>query len=358
MNWNRRNIILSALLPVQICIIQYLSHFQNIIEIYYAEGLYPILSKFLRVLFGWVPFSVGDILLLIFLVVSIRFVFVSFKRKLKEQPKRILAVFAVFSILHCCFYLFWGLNYFRKPLESKFEFQSAKYTTEALTKTTYAIISKANLYHSKIALNDSVAPTIPYSRKVMYEISLDGFKSLSKDYPEFEYRKSSLKHSAVSLFQSYNGTSGYLNPLTGEAQVNRKIPKTGYPTTICHEIGHQLGYAAENEANFISFLAANYNEDLYFKYSSYRMALAYCLNEVRKRNPENHKELLKSIRPGILKDYAMSYQFWQQYTNPFEPILKKGYNAYLKVNNQQKGIESYNYIVDLLIAYHQFKGEI
>ena len=36
-----------------------------------------------------------------------------------------------------------------------------------------------------------------------------------------------------------------------------------------------------------------------------------------------------------------------------EPYFKKGYNSYLKANNQTKGIKSYSYVVDLLIAYYK-----
>lgn len=155
----------------------------------------------------------------------------------------------------------------------------------------------------------------------------------------------------MSLLQTYNGTAGYLNPLTGEAQVNGRIPKTGYPTTICHEMAHQIGFAAENEANFIGFLAANFNTDLYFKYASYRMAFAYCISEVRKRDRELASEIWQKVNSGIAKDFNASYAFWQAYKNPLEPFIKKGYNAYLKANNQSKGVASYNYVVDLLISY-------
>ena len=50
------------------------------------------------------------------------------------------------------------------------------------------------------------------------------------------------------------GFSGYLNPFTNEAQVDILIPKYQLPTTASHEVAHQLGYAAENEANFIGIL--------------------------------------------------------------------------------------------------------
>ena len=358
MPFQKRNTTLAFLLPIQISVVQYLSHYQNVIEVYYANGVYPYLSKVLRLLFGWVPFSVGDVLVILFLFLSLRFLLLSFKYPLKKQRNRVISAIAVLSIVHFCFYLFWGLNYFRKPLETQFDFKTSEYTTEALLSTTTAIVNQANAYHQKLVANDTLIVEFPISKSGMYSIAVDGYKSLSETYPNFKYSMKSVKHSGLSIFQSYNGTSGYLNPLTGEAQVNNKIPKTGYPTTVCHEMAHQIGFAAENEANFIGFLAANYNNNPYFKYSSYRMALAYCLNELRKRNPQKHKEIISTIHKGILKDYNNSYQFWQQYKNPLEPLLKKGYNAYLKANNQEKGIDSYNYVVDLLISYHQFNGEI
>ena len=65
---------------------------------------------------------------------------------------------------------------------------------------------------------------------------------------------------------------------------------------------------------------------------------------------------MKTVNVGILKDFKESYDFWEQYQNPFEPFIKKGYDAYLKANNQQKGVASYNYVVDLLISYFEENG--
>jgi len=82
------------------------------------------------------------------------------------------------------------------------------------------------------------------------------------------------------------------------------------------------------------------------------MATIYSISELRKRNPEFYSVVYKRINKGILKDFRASNEFWRAYKNPFEPLIKKGYNAYLKSNNQQEGIESYNYVVDLLIHYY------
>jgi len=76
----------------------------------------------------------------------------------------------------------------------------------------------------------------------------EGYSALKESYPEFKYSSKSLKKSMLSLPLTYMGFSGYLNPLTNEAQVDYLIPKFKLPTTAAHEIAHQLGYAAENEA--------------------------------------------------------------------------------------------------------------
>ena len=52
-----------------------------------------------------------------------------------------------------------------------------------------------------------------------------------------------------------------INPFTLEAQVNMRMPKINLPVTIAHEMAHQLGYAAENEANFIGFINTFKNAD-------------------------------------------------------------------------------------------------
>ncbi len=265
---------------------------------------------------------------------------------------------AVLSIIYFCFYIFWGLNYYRQPLAKNLGYNQQKYTTEQLKKTTEHIIEKLNFYQQKITKNDTLKVQNPYNQQKIYLMAVDGYNNLSKKFPQLKYRFASVKNSSMSLLQTYNGTSGYLNPLTGEAQVNDKIPKTSYPTTTCHEMAHQVGFAAENEANFVGFLAANYNDDIYFKYASYRMAFGYCIREVRKRDSELSNKLWKTVNKGIIKDFNTSYHFWQEYKNPFEPIVKKGYNAYLKANKQDKGVESYNYVVDLFISYFEASKEM
>lgn len=358
MKTSKNHIFLTLLLPVQVLLVQLSAMHPEFIERYYSNGIYPYISSFFRIVLGWIPFSVGDLLLAFGLYTFIRFLLRLIKSRFHNFIAKFVHFTAVLSIIYFCFYLFWGLNYYREPLAKNLNYKQSAYTTEQLQEVTVHIIEKLHTFQLKITKNDTLKVENPYSQKEMYLMAVVGYENLSKDFPQLRYQYRSVKSSLMSLLQTYNRTSGYLNPLTGEAQVNDRIPKTGYPTTTCHEMAHQIGFAAENEANFIGFLAANYNPDMYFKYASYRMAFGYCISELRKRNKNVSDTLWKTLNKGVTKDFSSSYNFWQQYNNPFEPFIKKGYNTYLKANNQDKGVDSYNYVVDLFISYFETSKEM
>jgi hypothetical protein len=177
-----------------------------------------------------------------------------------------------------------------------------------------------------------------------------GYTNLKKTFPDLEYHPKSVKKSLFSYPLTYMGFSGYLNPLTNEAQVDALIPVYLFPTTSSHEIAHQLGYAAENEANFIGCLAA-INHD--FNYSGYTFALRFCLNEIAKRDEALFDELYQTVNKGVLNNYKEARDFWDSYENPLEPLFKSTYSSYLKANKQAKGMESYSYVVALLVNYFE-----
>jgi hypothetical protein len=194
---------------------------------------------------------------------------------------------------------------------------------------------------------------MPYSKRELIAMTPRGYDILEKEFPHLAYQPTSLKRSIYSLPLTYMGFSGYLNPFTNEAQIDGLIPEYKYPTTCSHEIAHQLGYAAENEANFIGSMAAMHHDDVYFQYSGYTFALAHCLNDLFLRDPFKHEELFKEINIGILKNYQEVRDFWGTYQNPSEVFFKNTYSGFLKANNQLGGIDSYSYVVALLVNYYE-----
>ena len=336
----------------QILIVRFIAKYPEHIEHYYSRGCYPVLAKGFRYAFGWVPFSVGDLFYSIAIILIIRFLILKGKLFFHQTRVFFREVFVVLSTVYFIFYLFWGLNYYRLPIHQSLKIED-EYTYEELIEFTERLIRKSNEVHLQIVSQDSLMVTIPHSRRKIYKMTQNGFNHLGKKVPQFKYQVLSLKSSLFSLPLTYMGYGGYLNPLTNEAQVNSVAFTYKYPTVSCHEQAHQIGYSAENEANFIGFLAAIHNDDIYFKYSGYIYGLRYCLGEIRSRNYEKFEELTNKINPGIIKNYIDVSNFWRKYENKAEPVFKSTFNAYLKANNQEGGIKSYSYVVALLVNYYK-----
>jgi hypothetical protein len=182
---------------------------------------------------------------------------------------------------------------------------------------------------------------------------VNGYQNLEKEYPNLHYSPKSIKKSLWSLGLTYMGYSGYFNPLTGESQVNAKIKTYKFPVVSSHEQAHQIGYAAENEANFIATLATLHNDDPYIQYTGYIFALRYCVNEIARRDMKAYEDILPTINYGILESYREMREFWSAYQNPFEVISKTFWDQFLKANNQSKGIMSYSYMVALVVNYFE-----
>lgn len=350
----KKTIIALSIIP-QYLIVKLLSYYPEFVETYYSDGLYQFTSKALRYAFGWLPFSVGDIFYTIAGIYIIRWLFINRKRIIKDTKNWAIDIFSTVSLVYFAFHLFWGMNYYRLPLHKAVELEN-KYTTEELIIVTKKLIEASNTIHNNISQNDTLKIEMPYNKKELLSKITNGYNTLEQKFPHLKYNPKSIKLSIYSLPLTYMGFSGYLNPFTNEAQIDGIIPLYKYPTTSCHEVAHQIGYAAENEANFIGCLAAIHNEDIYFKYSGNIFALRHCLNEIYRRDEGCYEELIEYINKGILKNYQESYNFWMSYQNPLEPIFKSTFNSFLKANNQEKGIESYSYAVALFVNY--FENEL
>ncbi|MFD2550450.1 DUF3810 domain-containing protein [Bizionia sediminis] len=338
-----------ALIP-QVIVTSLLSEYPQFVETFYSTGVYPYLATLSRYVFGWVPFSVGDIMYLIGIVLIVRWLLLNRKHLLNNSLEWLTDVVATLSVVYFAFHIFWAFNYYRLPLHKNLNLE-ASYTTEALLEVTNKLITISNNLHKELEPNDSLMVVLPYSKTDIFNLAPEGYKALQNQFPNLAYKPTSVKMSLFSLPLTYMGFSGYLNPLTNEAQVDKLIPVYKFPTTVSHEIAHQLGYAAENEANFIGSLAAMSHPDPYFKYCGYTFALRHCLYEIYRRDPETYNTLLPNIRTGILKNYQEVQDFWRSYQNPLEPLFKTTYNSFLKANNQQGGMKSYSYVVALYVNY-------
>lgn len=309
------------------------------VEHYYEGLLYPLISTLNQWLWGWLPFSVGDIGYFIALVFGVRSLR---KFSLRRHYWKGGSIIAVVVVL---FYTSWGVHYFKTPMREKRQLSDTISIEQLNNATTY--------YAKKLAVLHNKLTSTP-EEKVVVDASTQNILGLaSQTMEETPLRPEKLHGKAkATLFPtllSYMGFGGYFNPFTHEAQVNTLQPKLRILTTACHEIAHQWGYAAEDEANYISIKATTQAENPLVAYAGNLLAFQYLINTLSRNNKDNAKEIVATLPKGVLENIREVRNFWLNYQNPFEVVFEKSYDQYLKANHQQEGIKSYSLVVSLLV---------
>ena len=343
---------LPLFLVVQILFLKIIAYFPEAVERYYSTGLFPYVSRFSRRALGTIPFSIGDCLYFILIVLLARWFWISRKSWRTNWKNNGLQLIAFVSVFYFFFHFFWALNYYRQPLFEKLKIEK-EYSDADLLQFTQRLILRTNAIQQQLTKNDTLAVVFPYTLEQELTMNQVGYNNLAKQHPFFNYKDLSVKKSLFSVPLTYMGFGGYLNPFTNEAQVNSLLPLYSAPTTSCHEMAHQIGFASESECNFIGFLASVKNDDLYFKYSGYSFALRYCLYNWQARDEIVFKKLLKTVHPGILKNYKESDDFWDQYDTFIDKGFHSFYDSFLKINQQKDGISSYSKFIDLIVNYYK-----
>ncbi len=257
------------------------------IDTLYVDLIYPLIFQSREWFFSSFPFSMGD-----FLYLSIiGLVFIQLKKLFSKHWKdALLLLFVSASVLFIWFQLSWGINYYRTPMSEQFTAER-KYGEKELIRLTEFFAARSNELHVKLSKEDSLAVEFA-------DDTADIIKRMQLAYSVSD-NVGKVKVSLFSIPLSYMGFSGYLNPFTLEAHINGRIPKIDLPLTIAHEMAHQQGYAAENEANFIGFLHAYNHPDLDIQYAASLFGFRYCYAELRKANPTKAKEIAQTLRRGI-----------------------------------------------------------
>ncbi len=348
-----------VLLIILTILIKWASWYPGWVEQNYSQGVYPVISKVQRFLFGWTSFSIGDLFYAFLIVVILYKVFKFFRLLFKKQLNRryfvagLQQVIFIFLFLYVFFNLLWGLNYNRRGIAYQLDLEVKPYTVADLDTLTNVIQNRANYYGGFVteAQRDSFD-----QKSRLFSSAVEAYKDVAKKYSFLAYKPKSIKPSLFSYLGNYLGFQGYYNPFSGEGQVNTTVPRFLEPYVTAHEIAHQLGYGKENEANFVGFLACRAYNSNAFRYSVYYDMYNYSVGELYRRDTALAKTYQLKAHPQVKKDQKEFRDFYRRYKNPIEPIVMWGYGHFLKANNQPAGKRSYNEVVAWLIAYYKKFG--
>jgi len=318
----------------------------------YASKIYPHIAKIIGTVVGKVPFSIAEIVVFGALIgILVGIITLLFK------PNSFWTIFhgmlRTLSIGYMFFYLVWGFNYYRQDYIDLAGMSKEVGTTQDLVLLSDEIIIKMNDLRKDLPENEAGIFEIQEDFNQLAEIAKIGFEGYEVGEVNLPTIYGTAKPLLISKAMSHTGITGIYFPYTGEPNVNIDVPHTSLLTTICHEMGHQMGFAKEEEANFIAYRASVNNPDVRFQYSGYYLALQHLLSDIYKVDDQLYMTLSAKISDGVKRDMNHEYDYWKVREGKAEEVATTLNDNYLKANNQTQGIKSYDGVVKLLLAEYK-----
>ncbi|MCQ9641913.1 DUF3810 domain-containing protein [Chryseobacterium sp. WG14] len=313
------------------------------------EGFFELQKPLHQVLFSWLPFSAGDV---IYIALGIFFLyhFSALFRK-KTRNNSIIRMLGVINIFYFTYQLFWGMLYFQTPIIKKLSSQDAPHLNKAKTQAL-KYLEKCKITRQHVKEDHNGVFVITDLKSIQQEILFQQTrlpKYISgKKAPEIL----TIKPSLFKNIMSFTGILGYYNPFTAEAQYNSELPSTLIPFTTAHESSHQLGFAREQEANFVGYLIGTQSDNTDLRYSTEYFTLKSLLRFIAEQDPDFVKSALLGYSPAMKRDRAYEKAFITSHQGWLDDFFGFTNNLFLQ-SNQQEGSVTYSYFIDLLLNYEK-----
>lgn len=357
-HWRRQLIKLPwlLLLPMALWLKEFGAAHNAFIESDYSTTVYPILSQAVNFVFRWIPLSAAELILYlgsagILIAILVQLVLLVIRR---ERLLRAFRLVVNLSLIACVgYFLFvalWGLNYYRQPLAQSLDYPVAPRSVAELKALCVSLADDANRLRAEVPEDGQGHFVLSGGKSAALLKVPAAYQALSKEIPLFSARYGSPKPVLLSRRMSYTETQGIFIPFTMEPNVNVDMPDAFFASTACHEEAHLYGFAREDEANFISYLACMASGDPEMQYSGTLLALATSMNALSGHNSDAYWEIENTYSDGVKRDLWNHDAYWDQFKGPVAEASTNVNNSYLKSNKQADGVNSYGRMVDLLLA--------
>lgn len=349
-----------CLIPLIIAASMYflLPLFPAFTEYVMSQGVFRVISFPLQWIMSALPFSFTELiavsalplLLTLITVWIIRIIKKQNRAKVFEKGVRFTAWCVNLALL--VFMVMDGANFYRLPLSELLSLPNRQYTAEDLYIVTCDIADKAAKARESLSEDENGCAVLSVSETELLKLADNCYDNIGKDYSFLKTGVWRVKPVALSRLWSYTGTTGVYCPWTSEANVNTDVPVYSIPHTAAHEIAHTMGFAKENECNFLAFIACGTSGMPDFEYSGYFAAYKYCINALYRADKELWKEATEHCSDGMIRDLKNETAYWSAFEGETREVSQNLNDSFIKSNRVESGILSYNQMVELLLRFY------
>lgn len=333
-------------------VVRLAKHNQEFIEFTYSRKIFVGISSILNSINNIFPFSLSEVTYILLIVICTILMILGVKdlfiKRFSKALSKLLIIIMILCLNVLQFQITWGLNNYRYDIETLFNLENTSIEVEDLAKSFEYLVRKTN--ESKLQSLTKTEPSTEFVRVNSYL----GYEVLHKKYSFINPDKSLVKGLLISPIFSSSGYTGIYMPLFSEANINDMVHISGVGFTASHELAHQKGFASEDEANFLGFLACVYQDDAYFNYSGYLGMMTYVGNSLYENDKDLYREIAINRSDEVINDIRERQAFWEQYVNETTREVHNNVNdTFLKANNQPDGIVNYSKVTELFVKAYK-----
>lgn len=316
-----------------------------------------LLRGLLAHLTNWIPFSLGEFLLLMLLPLIVALCVLG-ARRFADSWRGVgifcASILSVAALLFSLFAVGFAPAYRGSSLDKKLGLDRREVSAEELYETAQILIDKLSEEEEQILYSTTTRFSVmPYGFSEMNDELLEAYDRVCDRYDFVQRLESRLKPVMLSEAMSYTHITGVYSFFTGEANVNVAFPDYTLPYTAAHELAHQRGIAREDEANFLAFLVCLESNDPYIRYSGYLNLLEYVLSALSSASPELYKQAYARLSGDVVGEMAAFSAFFEKYRHSVASEVSETVNNTFLVLHGTEGTKSYGMVVDLAVAYYR-----
>jgi Protein of unknown function (DUF3810) len=302
------------------------------VERWYSQGIYPVLQRLLTSATNLVPFALFDVLWVGAVAIAAIAAYRCRRTLGWRRGALRLAVLTAHAaaILYLAFLSTWGLNYRRVPLIEKLAFEPSRITHAAAERLGEDTVATLNALYARA----HASAASPLSLDAAFQ---DAVRSLGASRPVVTGRP---KPTLLGGYFHETAVAGMTDPFLLETLIAPDLLDVERPFVVAHEWAHLAGYADESEANFVAWLTCR-RGDVAAQYSAVLALMGY----VSPRKP-----LRDALDLGPKIDiFAISYRY-SRTNQTLRFAARQGYDKFLKANRVERGVESYDAVVQLILG--------